>query len=77
MARAKITASGFSEPAGPKLVKAIERGYYDGVVREVGEVFTNTLNLPTRGEGEGYDPYSWFAEVQETAEAPTVDEDMA
>ncbi len=46
-------------------VRAIRRGYYDGVLREEGEVFDNTLGFPTTSEK----PDTWFADASKPGEA--------
>lgn len=42
-----------------KRVVAFRKGHYDGI-KEVGEEFDNTLNLPTYPE----DPHSWFQAIE-------------
>jgi hypothetical protein len=63
--------------AAPKvgMVKALEKGYYDGVIRDAGAVFPNTLGLKTKGEGPDYDPTAWF--VATDAQPPADSDDMA
>ena len=53
------------KPTGPKMVKALEMGYYDGRIVNTGEVFANTLNLKTKGEGADHDPNAWFVDTDQ------------
>lgn len=46
-------------------VRAIERGYYDGTIREEGEAFDNTLDLPTLTDMPA-GRRTWFVDAKKT-----------
>lgn len=64
------------QAGAPRRVKALEMGYYDGVIREEGAVFDNTLGLLPKGEGPGFDPNAWFVAADKKAVVDDAD-DMA
>lgn len=48
----------------PKTLRAKERGYYDGVLYEPGDVFENTLNLPVERPATGEVPPTLYTQAQ-------------
>lgn len=50
--------------SNPKRLRAKERGYYDGQLREPGDVFDNTLNLPVMYPGKEAVPPTLYTQAE-------------
>lgn len=53
----------------PKLLRAKERGYYDGVLYEPGDVFDNTLNLPVERPAKDAVPPTLYTQAEPAQDA--------
>ena len=48
----------------PKMLRAKERGYFDGVLYEAGDVFENTLNLPVERPAKPEVPPTLYTQAE-------------
>jgi hypothetical protein len=61
---AEARAAARPQEQNPKTLVAIDRGYYDGVLYEPGDVFENTLNLPVMRPAKEAVPATLYTQAE-------------
>lgn len=61
---AEARAAARPKEQNPKMLVATERGYYDGVLYEPGDVFENTLNLPVMRPAKEAVPATLYTQAE-------------